>query len=404
MEKPPLNGVRVLDLTQAMSGPFATMLLGDLGCEVIKIEPPRGDQTRSWAPPFTNGMSSYFLSTNRNKKSICLDLKKEEGREIFGKLVKTCDILIENFRPDTMERLGFDKDKVLKLNEKLIYCSLSGFGQTGPFRDYPGYDLTVLSYSGLLSITGEEGRPPVKFGVPIADIVTGLFADVAILGALHERSESGLGQYLDLAMFDANLLTLSHQAFSYFATNENPEKLGSAHASIAPYQVFETSDGFITIAVGTDRLWNNLLESLKLSSIRNKKEYSSNIERVKHRKELSELISGITRNYKTAKLQQILQEAGIPCAPINTLGDALRSEQSVQREMVREMEAEYGLIEMLGTPFKLSRTPGAVTEPPPMLGQHTLDILRELGYSDERIANLRKNGIINSEVRPDSEV
>src|SRR5579875_650488 len=301
MAESPLQGLKVLDFTQAMAGPFATMLLGDLGCDVIKVEPLTGDQTRKWAPPYQNGMSSYFLSANRNKRSIAVDLKKPAGIEVMKRLLRESDIVVENFRPGTMNKLELSYGNAKSVNKEVIYCSLSGYGQTGPFKDYPAYDLTLLSYTGLMSITGEKGRPPVKFGVPIADIVSGLFAAISIVSAAYARAGSGRGQYIDMSMFDGNLLTLTHQTFGYFATGKNPGRLGSAHSSIALYQAFATSDGYVSISVGTEKLWGEFISRLGLSHLKEDPRFTSNVERVRNREALAAIITEATMGYKTSE-------------------------------------------------------------------------------------------------------
>lgn len=391
---PPIEGIKVIDLTQAMAGPMASMLLGDLGAEIIKVEPPSGDQTRSWAPPFINGLSAYFLSVNRNKRSIVLDLKTSEGLEVLKRLVKEADILIENFRPGTLERLGLSYEVAHELNPKIIYCSLSGYGQTGPQKDWPGYDLTVLASSGLLSLNGEEGRSPIKFGVPIADIVSGMLADIAILGALYERTDSGVGQHIDSSMLDGNFMILTHQAFSYFATGENPKKLGSAHSSISPYQVFRTQDGFIAMAVGTEKLWGRLCECIHREDLATNPDFKSNVERVRNRDKLVEELEKTFGGINTRDLFSTLLDAGIPAAPINSVSDAVNSEQIKSRDMVTTMKAPYGEIPMLGTPFKMSRTPGKLKKAPPQLGEDTDYVLSLAGYSREEIDLLREKGTV----------
>lgn len=375
---------------------MATMLLGDLGADVFKVEPPSGDQTRKWAPPYIQGLSAYFMSANRNKRSISIDLKKPEGLDLLKKLAKEVDVIIENFRPGTLERLGFSQEEAMKVNPKLIFCSLSGFGQTGPQKDWPGYDLTVLASSGLLSLNGEEGRTPIKFGVPIADIVSGMFADIAIISALYERTQSGKGQYIDMSMLDGNFLILSHQAFSYLATGKNPRKLGSAHSSIAPYQVFRTSDGFIAIAVGTEKLWGKFCESINRKDLVDNHLFISNTERVQNRDQLVEELERTLTKQSTEELFSVLQNAGIPVAPINSVGDAIKSEQLKSRDMVTKMKTPYGEIPMLGTPFKMSRTPGKLTRAPPELGADTVEILSNAGYTREEIDQLIKNGVVKS--------
>lgn len=389
-----MEGIRILDLTQAMAGPMATMLLGDLGAEIIKVEPPSGDQTRSWAPPFINGISSYFLSANRNKRSLTLDLKKEEGVKILKELLKKSDVLMENFRPGTLSRLGISYETARELNPKIIYCSLSGYGQTGPQREWPGYDLTILANSGLLSLNGEVGRAPIKFGVPIADIVSGLYGDIAVLAALYERTSSGEGQYIDLSMLDANLLTLTHQAFSYFATGREPDKLGSAHASIAPYQAFKTADSHIVITVGTEKLWGKFCECIGRKDLQHNPRFASNIERTENRKELQKELESTFETMTTQALFRKLMEFGIPAAPINSVEEALNSEQVKAREMVTRINAPYGEIPMLGTPFKMSRTPGKVKKAPPLLGEDNHSLLHSAGYNDKEIEGFLKKGVI----------
>lgn len=396
MDKTPLDGIRVLDFTQAMAGPIATMLLGDLGAEIIKIEPVNGDQTRNWAPPYINGMSAYYMSANRNKKSLAVDLKSDDGKKIVKKLLETTDVVIENFRPGTMGKIGFSYEEVSKMKDDIIYCSLSGYGQTGPGKDWPGYDLTVLANSGLMSINGEEGRPPLKFGVPIADITAGLFSDIAILSALYERTVSGKGQYLDMSMLDSNFQVLTYQAFNYFATGRNPKKLGSAHSSIAPYQVFEASDGYIAITVGTEKLWAKFVEVIGRQDLAEKPEFRTNVERVANRENLAGELNKTFRSYKVTELMGILMDAGIPAAPITSVGDAIESPQIKAREMVTEMEAPYGQIKMIGSPFKMSRTPGTLRMAPPMLGSDTEDILYSLGYTEREIELLKNNAVVNS--------
>lgn len=388
--------MKILDLTQAMAGPIATMLLGDLGADIIKIEPPTGDQTRTWAPPFINGISAYFLSVNRNKKSIALDLKQPDGLEILKRLADEVDILIENFRPGTLDRLGLSYEVARESNPRLIYCSLSGYGQDGPQKDWPGYDLTVLANSGLLSLNGEEGKTPIKFGVPIADIISGLFANTAILSALYERTLSGKGQHIDMSMLDANFTILTHQAFNYFATGKNPRKLGSAHSSIAPYQVFRTKDSFIAIAVGTEKLWKVFCRSIGREDLSDHELFKENILRVQNRDKLVEEIEKTFSMSTTSELFQSLLNSGIPAAPINNIADAIDNPQIKARGMVSSMDTPYGRIPVMGSPFKMSRTPGKVTKAPPQLGEDSERILKEIGYSSEQIAFMKEKGTIKA--------
>ncbi|WP_393971323.1 CaiB/BaiF CoA-transferase family protein [Oxyplasma meridianum] len=397
----PLQGIKVLDLTQAMAGPMATMTLGDLGAEIIKVEPLTGDQTRAWAPPYMDKMSSYYLSANRNKKSIAIDLKGYDGQEILKKLVLKSDVLIENFRPGTMQKFGLQYEEARKLNSRMIYCSLSGYGQTGPSSEWPGYDLTVLSYSGLLSLNAEEERPPIKFGVPIADITAGLFSDIAILAALHHRDSTGEGQFIDMSMLDANFSILTHQAMGYLSTGKNPRHLGSAHSNIAPYQVFQTADGYIAMAVGTEKLWKMLCRIIGREDLTKNPLFLTNVERVKNREKLAGEINRTFSAFKTQDLFQLLLNSGIPAAPINTVEQVMKAPQIRDRKMLVEMEAPYGRITTLGTPFKLSSTPGSVRLHPPMLGENTSEILHDLGYTDDEIADLMNRDAVNRDVNRD---
>ncbi len=397
----PLSGLKILDLTQAMAGPMATMTLGDLGAEVVKVEPLAGDQTRSWAPPYMEGMSSYYLSANRNKKSISVDLKNPAGQEILRKLAMDSDVIIENFRPGTMEKFGLSYEMARKLNRGIIYCSLSGYGQTGPSREWPGYDLTVLAYSGLLSLNAEEGRPPIKFGVPIADITAGLFSAIAILAALRHRDTTGEGQFIDMSMLDANFSILTHQATGYLSTGKNPRHLGSAHSNIAPYQVFPTADGYIAVAVGTEKLWKTFCSVTGRDDLAVNELFLTNVDRVRNREMLVEEINRTFKGFATQEIFRKFLDSGIPAAPINSIDQAVNSPQILERNMLVDMEAPYGKVRLLGTPFKMSATPGSVRLHPPMLGENTKDILRGLGYSDEKISDLAERRIINGNAGAD---
>lgn len=393
--KGPLVGVRVLDLTRAMAGPFGTMILGDLGADVIKVEPPAGDDTRGWAPPEQNGISSYFLSVNRNKRSICLDLKKEESLEIVRKLVEDADVIVENYRPGTARKLGVGYEDLKKYNSRLIYCSISGYGQTGPYREKPGFDLTILARSGLMSVTGEPERPPVKFGVPITDISAGMFAAISILSVLYHRSDSGEGQYIDMSMMDSSMLLLSHQASGYFATGEDPKPLGSAHASISPYQVYKAKDGYVSVAVGSEKLWKNFCTALGLDKLIDDIRYSDNSSRVQNRNSLNEEIEEVIENRNMRWVVSALENAGVPVSPINRMSDLEKDEQVREREMIIDMEhPEYGKYRSLGNIFKMTSTPGSVRRSPPLLGEHTREILLEAGFDDATITKFLKSGAI----------
>jgi formyl-CoA transferase/CoA:oxalate CoA-transferase len=300
-----------------------------------------------------------------------------------------------------MDKFGLSYDEAKKLNPGIIYCSISGYGQGGISRDWPGYDLTVLAYSGLLSLNAEEGRPPIKFGVPIADITAGLFSDVAILAALHHRNATGKGQFIDMSMLDANFSVLTHQAMSFMSTGKNPRHLGSAHANISPYQVFPTADGYVAIAVGTEKLWTTFCKVIQREDLLEEPMFQNNVERVRNRDKLVEQINITLREYNTGEAFDLLLKAGIPAAPINTVESAVNSPQIAERGMVSNLDTPYGRIRLLGTPFKMSETPGSVRLHPPMLGENTVYILSELGYTAEEIAVFQEKKIVGKEIAPD---
>lgn len=389
----PLSGIKVIDLTRILSGPFATMTLADLGADVIKIETPAGDDTRQWGPPFIEGESAYYLSVNRNKKSIVLNLKEEKGKEVFYKLVKDADVVVENFRPGTLKRLGADYDTLKEINPGIILASISGFGQTGPYAQKPGYDVLAQGMGGLMSVTGEPGRPPVKAGFSIADIGTGMWAIIGILAALRERDRSGKGQWIDVSLLDTIISWQAYFAGNYFATEEDPEPLGGAHPNIVPYQVFEASDGYFILAVGNDQLWQKCIDAINDDVLRDEK-YATNPGRVKHREELVKLLNDKFKEKTVRDWVAIFEEVKIPVGPINKLSDILNDPHVKEREMVVEKDHPViGQLKMLGIPVKLSRTPGEIKTVPPALGEHTDQVLKELGYSDADIVALKEAGI-----------
>ncbi|BAB60328.1 L-carnitine dehydratase [Thermoplasma volcanium GSS1] len=388
MDKP-LSGIKIIDFTRAMSGPFATMILGDLGAEVIKVESPEGDETRSWVPPMMNGQSAYFLSVNRNKKSIVVDLKKSEGRDIALRLIEGSDIVVENFRPGVAEKLGISYEDAKRVNQNVIYCSISGYGSTGPYMGLSGFDLSVMAFSGLMSITGEPNGGPVKFGVPIVDIVTGMFAAISIISALRFRDKTGEGQYIDTAMIDSAVGILTHQATYFFATGKDPVKLGSAHSSIAPYQAFRTKDGYIVITAGSQKIWENLCDAIEMPELKQDPRFMTNELRVKNRYELVPVIEQYLTRLSTSQAYSKLTKYGVPCSPVNTVSEALKSDQVNYRDMVVGVFSDiYGKVKLINSPLKMSRTPGQIFSAPPVLGQHTIDVLKEFGFRSEEISNL----------------
>ncbi|HVD90924.1 MAG TPA: CoA transferase [Vicinamibacterales bacterium] len=387
----PLDGLVVLDFSRVLAGPYCTMQLADLGARVIKIEQPgRGDDTRAWGPPFVGGESAYFLSVNRNKESLALDLKHARARPILDALLSRADVLVENFRPGTMERLGLAYDLVAARHPRVVYCSISGFGQTGPRRAEPGYDAMMQAEGGLMSITGEAGGPPFRLGVAIGDIATGMFAVQGILAALIARGRTGRGQRVDIAMLDAVTALLTYQASSAFATGTTPQRMGNRHPSIAPYDTFSASDGDFVLSVGNDDQFRRLADVLKRPALASDPRFLTNADRVRNYDALRAEIAGLLATWQRSDLLSALTGAGVPVGAVRTVTEALADPQLAAREMVVPLEhATAGPIRVLGTPLKLSDTPAVVRTPPPTLGQHTRSILKgDVGLSDDEIQTL----------------
>jgi crotonobetainyl-CoA:carnitine CoA-transferase CaiB-like acyl-CoA transferase len=379
MIMPPLNGIRVLDLSRVLAGPYCTMVLGDLGADVIKVEAPEGDETRGWGPPFTAGESAYYLCVNRNKRSIVLDFKTEEGRRALHELIKRSDVLVENFRPGTLARFALDFESVSAINPDLIYCSITGFGQTGPLRERPGYDFMIQAMGGLMGITGEPQGEPMKVGVAVADLFAGQNAVIAILAALQARSQTGRGQHLDISLFDSQVAMLANVASNYLVSGNLPKRYGNAHANIVPYQSFQSSDAWFVIAVGNDRQFEKLCEVIDKKELGEDKRFVVNAERVKNREELISILKPIFLTRTVTEWLSMLETAGIPCGPINTLDKVFSMPQVEAREMLIQLEhEEIGDLRLVGSPLKFSETPVDYRLPPPRLGQHTEEILKEL--------------------------
>ncbi len=396
-QPPPLHGLLVVDLTRVLSGPYCTMLLADMGARVIKIEQPnRGDDTRAWGPPFVGDQSAYFLSINRNKESLTLDLKQPAARAILERLLDRADVLVENFRPGAMERLGFGDDHVSARWPRLVYCSISGFGQTGPRRDQPGYDAVVQAEAGLMSITGDAGGPAYRLGVAIGDIVSGMFAAQGVAMALLARERTGRGQRVDVGMLDSTAALLTYQAAIYFATGRAPERMGNRHPTIVPYETFAASDGEFVLAVGNDDLWQRCCRVVGLEELAGDPRYTTNRERVRNYELLRPLLADRLRSRTRAAWIDALTAEGVPCGAVRDVAEVLEDPHIAARSMVEAAEhATLGAVRVLGVPVKLSDTPGSVRTAPPTLGQHTDQILRDdLELTDAEIAQLRGTHVI----------
>ncbi|MCW4039559.1 MAG: CoA transferase [Candidatus Bathyarchaeota archaeon] len=391
-----LDSITILDLTRYLAGPYCSMILGDLGAEVVKIERPKtGDGSRQWGPPFIHGESAYFLSINRNKKSVTINLRTEKGCEIVRKMASTYDVLIENYRPGIVQKLGLDYETLNKINPQLIYCSISGFGQTGPYREKPSYDIVGQAMGGLMSLTGEENRPPVKIGVAISDIFAGMYAAIGILSALITRKQTGQGQMIDVSLLDGLVSILSHQAGNYLVSGVDPKRLGSAHPTIAPYQAFQAADSYFVIAVGNDALWRRFCQGVNLSELMTDPRFATNPDRVKNRDELTQILNTFFQKKTAQEWLSLIEKAGVPCGPVLQLSEVFTDPQVLHRKMVEEIEhPSAGHIKVVGTPLKLSSTPASIRTPPPILGEHTTIILQSLGYTPSEIAELIKSKVI----------
>ncbi|MGQ9586110.1 MAG: CaiB/BaiF CoA transferase family protein [Anaerolineae bacterium] len=393
--KGPLGGIRVLDLTRALAGPFCTQLLGDMGAEVIKIEnPDGGDEARRWGP-FWDNVSCYFLSANRSKKSVAVDMKSEAGREIVVALAKRSDVFIENFRPGTVERLGLSYEILAELNPGLVYCSVSGFGQTGPRAQEPAYDLLMQAFSGLMGLTGYPGWPPVRAGLPVTDFGAGLFAAFAIMVALYQRRQDGLGQKIETSLLEGQLSWVSTYLLGYLGDGTVPEGLGSGHHSITPYQAYKAKDEYFILAVGNDVQWQRLCEAVGAPELAQDPRFRTNVERLKHRDIQNAILEEIFSRYTAVELTQLLSKAGVPCGTINKVDRIVADPQVKHLGSLQPVpHPQVPELQLPGIPFRLSRTPGSIQSAPPLLGQHTEQVLTDLGYSAEQIADLRNKGVI----------
>jgi crotonobetainyl-CoA:carnitine CoA-transferase CaiB-like acyl-CoA transferase len=392
-----LEGIRVLDLTRALAGPFCTLMLGDNGADVIKVEiPGTGDDTRKWGPPFIGEESAYYLSINRNKRSLTLNLQDAQAQEVFMKLAKDIDVVVENFTPGVMGRFGLDYDAVKAVSPKVVYCSISGFGQDGPYRNRPAYDQIMQGVGGLMSITGEPDGEPQKIGIAVTDIGAGMWSAFAIMAALHHREKSGEGQYIDISMLDAQVAWLTYQAAFFFANGEAPKRMGAAHPTLVPYQAFMCNDGkYINVAVGSERIWGRFCQGMGREDLKDHPDYATNSVRVNHRGAMVSMLQEIFLTRPVAEWVEDLQAANVPCGPINDLADVFADPQVLARNMYLEMpHPTLGSIKQTGLPIKFSLTPGGLDRHPPLLGEHNREILQSLGYSDADIQSLKEQSVI----------
>ncbi len=393
----PLSDIRVLDLSRILAGPFCTQFLADLGAEVIKVERPGcGDDTRTWGPPFAGGESAYFLSCNRNKKSIAIDLAREEGRDLVRRLVPRCDILVENFKVGTMQRWGLDYERLRELNPGLIYCSISAYGQDSPDATEPGYDFIIQARGGIMSITGPEAGPPYKVGVAITDITAGLYAAGSILAALHHRSRTSEGQAIDISLLDAQVSWLANVGMNYLLSGEIPQRYGNAHPNIVPYEVFPTADGYLAVAAANDAQFRRLCAVLHLDGLADRPEFATNAARVQNRDRLIPLLQKAFSQKTSREWHRLLKEANIASSPIQNVKEVFEDPVVLARGMKTQVEhPTAGALDMIGAVPKFSRTPTAVPEPPPLLGQHTDEVLQRLLQLDApTIQELRKQKIV----------
>lgn len=391
-----LDKIKVVDLTRTLAGPFCTMLMGDMGAEVVKIEEPTGgDETRHWTP-FVNGESTQFLTFNRNKRSLGINLKESEGLKIVRDLAADADVMIESFRAGTLDRLGLGYEDIKKTNPGVVYCSISGYGRTGPMSDMPGYDLLIQAYSGLMSLTGEPEGSPLRIGFSLVDLFTGMMAYGTILTALRQRDQTGKGQWVESALLDGQVAALSYHATGFMGTGVEPKRMGSGHPSLVPYQSFNSSNGQFIIGCANQGLWERMARAIGQDAMLEDPRYSTNTGRVEHRAECVGELNMIFATNTTDHWVELIVKAGVPCGPINTVSDVVSNPQVLARNMIAEVDhPKVPNLKFPNSPLKLTDSPATIRRVPPMLGQHNEEILGEVGYSTEKIADLKKRGVIS---------
>ena len=390
-----LENIKVVDLTRTLAGPFCTMILGDMGADVVKIEEPeRGDETRSWTP-FWNGESTQFLSFNRNKRSLSVNLKEEEGLELVLSLAADADVMIESFRAGALERMGLGYEAVKAVNPDIIYCSISGYGRSGPMADKPGYDLIIQAYSGLMHLTGEPDGSPLRVGFSLVDLFTGMMAYGSIVTALYNRDKTGEGQWIEAALLDGQVATMSYHATGYMGTGVEPHRLGSGHPSLVPYQSFPASDGFFILGCANDGLWGRLCQAMERPDLLEDPRFKTNTDRVAHRPECIETLSKVFSSKTVAEWVDTISDAGVPCGPINRVSDVVKDPQVLAREMIADLpHPNVPDLKVPSSPMKLTETPATLRMAPPLLGQHNAQILGELGYTADQVKKLQEKGVI----------
>ncbi len=391
----PLNGIRVVDLTRIIAGPFCTMLLGDMGAEVIKIEPPKeGDPLRAQGV-IRNGLSWYFASYNRNKKSLTLNLYSDEGKDLLARLIRESDVVVDNFRPGVMSKMGFDYPRLSELKADIVYCGITGFGKSGPYKDRPAFDFIAQAMSGFMSVNGEEGEEPMRAGVPISDLVAGLYAAFGIVAALFHRQRTGQGQEVQTSLVDGLISMLSYMAANYLASGKLPVRTGNDHPLVAPYGIFRCSDGEVAIAPSNDQVYTKFLAALGLEKLRNDPRFSNNDLRMANRKEIKAVVQKVIEQKPKAYWIEHLNRHGVPCSTVMNMADVFSDPQVLHQEMLLEVDHPgHGTVKMLGFPVKFDQTPCRVSRPAPDLGQHTDEILVGLGIDPKTIRELRERGIV----------